>query len=118
MTVEHSFYLPKARTAIVPWVTAHWEDASYLTIWNVDKHTDDMNFVILDEDIKYTDDRRQAWSMVHAGVRAYRGRWMFELFGYNLTEEVVQYWGGAAEQVAKGSFSMPRTFGFQLGWNF
>ena len=36
-------------------------------------------------------------------------------FAYNITDEVVQYWGGAAEQVAKGSFSMPRTYGFRVG---
>ena len=103
---------------IVPWVTAHWEDDSYLTIWNVDKHTDDMDFVILDQDIRYTDDKREAWSMVHAGVRLYRGNWMAELYGYNLTNEVVQWWGGAAEQVAKGSISMPRNYGFAVGKRF
>jgi hypothetical protein len=31
---------------------------------------------------------------------------------------VVQYWGGAAEQVAKGSFSMPLNYGFRIAWNF
>jgi iron complex outermembrane receptor protein len=118
MTVEHTFVLPKHNLAIAPWVTAHWEDASYLTVWNVDKHTDDMDFVIFDEDIKYTDDRREAWSMVHAGVRFYHGNLTAELYGYNLTNEVVQYWGGAAEQVAKGSFSTPAVYGIRLGYDF
>ena len=118
MTVDHAFFFPKKQVTLVPWVTAYWEDDSYLTIWNVDKHTDDMEFVILDQDIKYTDDRREAWSMVHAGLRVYSGEWMAELFGYNLTDEVVQYWGGAAEQVAKGSFSVPRTYGFRVGYTF
>ena len=59
-----------------------------------------MDFVILDEDIRYTDDKRQAWSMLHAGLRFHRGGLMVELYGYNLTDEVVQYWGGAAEQVS------------------
>ena len=43
---------------------------------------------------------------------------MAELYGYNLTDEVVQWWGGAAEQVAKGSFSMPRTYGVRFGYKF
>jgi iron complex outermembrane receptor protein len=74
--------------------------------------------VILDEDIRYTDDKRQAWSMFHAGVRVYTGNWMGEFFMYNMTNEVVQWWGGAAEQVAKGSFSMPRTYGMRVGYKF
>jgi iron complex outermembrane receptor protein len=118
MTLEHSLVLPKRNLAIVPWVTAHWEDDSYLTIWNVDRHTDDMEFVILPQDIRYTDDKRNAWSMLHAGVRFYTGAWTMELYGYNLTDEVVQWWGGAAEQVAKGSFSTPRSYGFRIGYDF
>ena len=77
-----------------------------------------MDFVIPDSDIRYTDDKREAWSMVHAGVRLYKGDWMAELFVYNLTNEVVQYWNTAAEQVSKGSFSMPRTYGFRVAYNF
>ncbi len=118
LTFEHGFVLPKKGLVLKPWVSAYWEDDSYLTIWNVDKHTDDMDFVILDEDIRYTDDRRKAWSMLHAGVRLYSGDWTLELYGYNLTNEVVQYWGGAAEQVAKGSFSVPRTYGIRIGYEF
>jgi len=118
VTVDHAFLMPGGRTTLVPWVTAHWEDGSYLTVWNVDKHTDDLDFVIFDEDIKYTDDRRRAWSMLHAGLRIYHGNWTMELYGYNLTNEVVQWWGGAAEQVAKGSFSVPRNYGFHVGRKF
>jgi iron complex outermembrane receptor protein len=77
-----------------------------------------MDFVILDEDIRYTDDKRKAWSMFHGGVRVYHGNWVGELFMYNITNEVVQWWGGAAEQVAKGSFSMPRTYGARVGYKF
>ena len=117
ITGEHVFDFG-SRGAMVPWATFHWEDDSYLTIWNVDKHTDDMDFVISDEDIKYTDDKRQAWSMIHAGLRYYYKSWLFEAYGYNLTNEVVQYWGGAAEGVAKGSFSVPRTYGIRVGTSF
>ncbi|MDH3785956.1 MAG: TonB-dependent receptor, partial [Acidobacteriota bacterium] len=118
MTLDHAFLMPSGQTTVVPWVTAHWEDDSYLTVWNVDKHTDDLEFVIFDEDIKYTDDKREAWSMVHAGVRIYHGNWTTEFYGYNLTNEVIQWWGGAAEQVAKGSFSEPRNYGFHIGLKF
>jgi len=118
MTFEHTFLSSSGKLAIVPWLTAHWEDDSYLTIWNVDKHTDDMDFVILDQDIKYTDDKRKAWSMFHAGVRAYWGKWMAEIYGYNLTDQVVQYWGGADQQVPKGSMSVPLNYGFRIGYKF
>jgi len=132
-TLDHAFLHKKSDTAIVPWVTYHWEDDSYLTIWNVDKHAGNpecpvqdpdavpdgcLDFVIFPEDIKYTDDKRDAWSMIHAGVRIYRGNWTAEVFCYNLTNEVVQWWGGAAEQVPKGSMSVPRNYGFQVGRRF
>jgi iron complex outermembrane receptor protein len=118
MTVDHAFLLERRKMTFVPWVTFHWEDDSYLTVWNVDKHTDDMDFVILPQDIRYTDDKREAWSMVHAGAALYSGDWKVELYGYNLTNEVVQWWGGAAEQVPKGSMSMPRTYGLRVGYQF
>jgi hypothetical protein len=56
--------------------------------------------------------------MVHAGLRYFLKNWFFEAYGYNLTNEVVQYWGGAAEGVAKGSMSTPRTYGIRAGLNF
>jgi len=134
MTLDHSFLVASKNLVIVPWITAHWEDDSYLTIWNVDRHTGGgqpcpeqsfgelpdgcLDFVILDQDIRYTDDKREAWSMVHAGVRFYKDDWMAEVFAYNLTDEVVQYWGGADQQVAKGSMSVPRNYGFRIGYQF
>jgi iron complex outermembrane receptor protein len=117
LTYEHVFTLG-AESAIVPWFSTYWQDDSFLTVWNVDNHTDDMDFVLQDSDIAYTDDTREAWAMLHAGVRFYRGKLTTELYGYNLTDEVVQYWGGAAEQVAKGSFSVPLTYGIRVGWEF
>jgi iron complex outermembrane receptor protein len=118
MTVDHAFFVDNMQMTITPWVTGYWEGESYLTIWNVDKHTDDMDFVILDEDIRYTDDKREAWSMYHAGLRFNWGDWMWELYSYNITDEVVQYWGGAAERVPKGSMSVPRNYGFRIGYHF
>ncbi len=118
MTIEHTFVALNGKLAIVPWLTAYVEDDSYLTIWNVDKHTDDMDFVILDQDIKYTDDKREAWAMFHAGVRAYWGKWTAELYGYNITNQVIQYWGGADQQVPKGSMSVPVNYGFRVGYKF
>ncbi len=117
LNFEHTFDLGDSG-ALVPWVNYRWEDDSYLTIWNVDKHTDDMEFVIADEDIRYTDDKREAFSTVAAGVRYYLGSWVVEAYGYNLTDEVIQYWGGAREGVAVGSFSMPRTYGIRFEYQF
>ncbi len=117
MVAEQTFNFGNAGS-LQPWATLHWEDDAYLTIWNVDKHTDDMEFVIPDEDIKYTDDRRQSYFTLAAGLRYFVKRWQFELYGYNLTDEVIQYWGGAAEGVAKGSFNMPKTYGIRIGYNF
>jgi iron complex outermembrane receptor protein len=77
-----------------------------------------MDFVIRDEDIKYTDDRRPSFVTVNSTLRFYRENWYVEAFGYNLTDEVVQYWGGAAEGVAKGSFSAPRTYGLRFNIDF
>ncbi len=114
---EHTFDFG-ARGSLQPWATFHWEDDAYLTIWNVDKHTDDMDFAIPDEDIKYTDDKRESFYTVDAGLRFFFKKWIFEAYGYNLTDEVIQYWGGAAEGVAKGSFSVPRTYGVRIGYNF
>jgi iron complex outermembrane receptor protein len=102
---------------LVPWVSVHWEDDSYLTVWNVEKHTD-LPFAIQDEDIKYTDDKRDAFWTMNASLRFYRNNWWVELYGYNLTDEIVQYWGGAAENVAKGSFSTPRTYGVRFNYEF
>jgi hypothetical protein len=56
--------------------------------------------------------------MVHAGLRYYFGKWNLEAYGYNLTDEVIQWWGGAAEGVAKGSFSVPTTYGMRIGYTF
>jgi iron complex outermembrane receptor protein len=113
LNYEHAFDLGR-RGAIVPWVNLHWEAASYLTLWNVDKHTTDMAFVIPRQDIHFTDDKRKAFYTVDATVRYYKNDWYLEAFGYNLTNKVIQYWGGASEGVAKGSFSTPRIFGLRF----
>ncbi|CAM2007307.1 TonB-dependent receptor [Acanthopleuribacter pedis] len=117
LTAEHAFILGDLGT-IQPWTTVHWEDDSYLTIWNVDKHVDDLDFVIADEDIRFTDDKREAYTTLNGGIRFFQKDWVVEVYGYNLTNEIVQYWGGAAEGVAKGSFSMPRTYGLRISYDF
>ncbi len=117
LNFEHTFELGSLGT-LVPWINVHWEDDAYLTVWNVDRHIDDMDFVIPDEDIRFTDDRRDSFYTVNSTVRFYRNNWYLEAFGYNLTDEVVQYWGGAAEGVAKGSFSTPRTYGLRFNIDF
>ena len=51
-------------------------------------------------------------------MRLYTGGWSAELYAYNLTDEVIQWWGGAAENVPKGSMSMPFNYGFRVGYQF
>ncbi|MEH6549854.1 MAG: TonB-dependent receptor [Pseudomonadales bacterium] len=116
---EHTFSLAGGDT-IKPWINIGWEDESYLTLWNVDKHTDDLDFAIADEDIKYTDDKRDSHVTVNASLKytAPEEKWYAEAFVYNLTNEGVQYWGGVAEGVAKGSMSQPRFYGLRVGYNF
>jgi len=117
LNYEHTFELGSAGT-LVPWINVHWEDDAYLTVWNVDRHLDDMNFTIPDEDTHFTDDTRKSFYTVNATLRFYRDNWFVEAYGYNLTDEVVQYWGGAAEGVAKGSFSTPSTYGLRFNIDF
>ncbi len=119
LNYEHWFEI-KGVGNIVPWINIHWEDDSYLTVWNVEKHVDNMNFVIPDEDIHYTDDKRDAFVTANATVKWIPAseRWYAEAFVYNITDEVVQYWGGAAEGVAKGSMSQPRYMGIRVGMNW
>lgn len=41
---------------IYGWFNVSWKDKLYLMVWNFDKYLDDMDFVVLDEVIKYIDD--------------------------------------------------------------
>lgn len=119
LNVEHYFDLGEYG-ALIPWVNFHWEDEAYLTIWNVDKHTDDMDFVVADEDIHYSDDKRDSYLMINANLRynAPEEVWYAEAFVQNATDESVQYWSNASQGFNQGTYSSPRYYGIRVGYNF
>lgn len=116
---EHTFDFGSAGT-LKPWMGVHWQSSSYLTIWNVDKHTDDLDFAIHDGDIKYMDDKQDAYYTVNLSLRYESADedWYAEAFVNNATDEVVQHWGGSSTGAPVGSLSMPRYYGVRLGYTF
>ncbi len=102
------------------WFNASWKDKSYNTIWNLDKHLDDMNFAVPDEALAYVDDGRDSFTSVNASVK-YEPKdqvWFAELFISNATNEIVQQWSNTGKGFPKGSFGMPRYYGVRAGFNF
>jgi iron complex outermembrane receptor protein len=102
------------------WFNVNWKDKSYNTIWNLDKHVDDMDFAVPDEALAYIDDSRDAFTSVNASLK-YEPKdqvWFAELFISNATNEVVQQWSNTGKGFPKGSFGMPRYYGVRAGFNF
>ncbi len=102
------------------WFNASWKDKSYNTIWNLDKHLDDMEFAVPDEALAYVDDGRDAFTSVNASLK-YEPKdqvWFAELFVSNATNEIVQQWSNTGKGFPKGSFGMPRYYGVRAGFNF
>jgi iron complex outermembrane receptor protein len=102
------------------WFNLNWKDKSYNTIWNLDKHLDDMDFVVPDDALAYIDDSRDAFTSVNASLK-YEPKdqvWFAELFISNATNEVVQQWSNTGKGFPKGSFGMPRYYGVRAGFNF
>lgn len=102
------------------WFNASWKDKSYNTIWNLDKHLDDMNFAVPDEALAYVDDGRDSFTSVNASVK-YEPKdqvWFAEFFISNATNEIVQQWSNTGKGFPKGSFGMPRYYGVRAGFNF
>lgn len=102
------------------WFNVSWKDESYSTIWNVDKHLDDMDFAIPDEAVAYMDDSRDAFAVLNASLKyePQNQNWFAEIFINNATDEVVQYWNNTTKGFAKGSFGMPRYYGIRAGIKF
>ena len=102
------------------WFNVSWKDKSYSTIWNLDKHLDDMDFVVPDEATTYMNDTRDSFALVNASVKyePLNQQWFAEVFVNNATDEVVQYWNNTSKGVAKGSFGMPRYYGVRAGVKF
>lgn len=102
------------------WFNWNWKASSYTTIWNLDKHLDDMDFVVSDAAALYISDKRGAYSMLNAALK-YEPQsqlWYAELFVSNATNELVQYWNNTGKGIPKGSFGMPRHYGIRAGFNF
>lgn len=102
------------------WFNWNWKGKSYTTIWNLDKHLDDMNFAVSDEAALYISDKRGAYSMLNAALKYEpQGQaWYAEVFVSNATNELVQYWNNTGKGIPKGSFGMPRYYGIRAGFNF
>lgn len=102
------------------WFNLNWKDKSYNTIWNLDKHLDDMKFTVPAAALSYIDDSRDAYSSVNASLK-YEPQdqaWFAELFISNATNEIVQQWSNTGKGFPKGSFGMPRYYGVRAGFNF
>ena len=102
------------------WFNLSWKDESYTTIWNLDKHLDDMDFTVSDEAALYITDKRDPYTMVNASIK-YEPQsqgWYAEVFVNNATDEVVQYWNNTSKGINKGSFGMPRYYGVRAGFSF
>ncbi|MDF3126144.1 TonB-dependent receptor [Rheinheimera sp. 1928-s] len=102
------------------WFNVNWKDKSYNTIWNLDKHLDDMEFAVPDEALAYVDDSRDSYTSVNASLK-YEPKdqvWFAELFVSNATNEIVQQWSNTGKGFPKGSFGMPRYYGVRAGFNF
>ncbi|MBU1618417.1 MAG: TonB-dependent receptor [Gammaproteobacteria bacterium] len=119
LSYTHSFDLADYGY-IHSWFNVNWKDKSYNTIWNLDKHLDDMDFAVPDEALAYVDDSRDAFTSVNASLK-YEPKdqvWFAELFISNATNEVVQQWSNTGKGFPKGSFGMPRYYGVRAGFNF
>ncbi|MBD3585910.1 TonB-dependent receptor [Salinimonas sp. HHU 13199] len=119
ISYTHSFNLGEYGF-IHAWTNVSWKDDSYSTVWNVDKHLDDMDFTVPDEATAYIDDHRDAFAVVNASLKyePQNQNWYAEAFINNATDEIVQYWNNTSKGFAKGSFGMPRYYGVRAGLKF
>jgi iron complex outermembrane receptor protein len=113
----HDFHLSNGGT-IVPWIAVHWEDESYLTIWNVEKAAQQIDINM--DQVKHYDDKRESYVTVDASIqyRSPGNKWYVEAYISNATDETVQHWGGIADSTSKGWMNEPRSYGARVGYNF
>ncbi|MCU4674055.1 TonB-dependent receptor [Catenovulum sp. 2E275] len=119
LSYTHSFNLSEYGY-IHSWFNVNWKDDSYLTLWNVDKHLDDMEFSVPDEAVRYVDDSRDGFATVNASVKYMpkNEQWYLEVFVNNATDEQIQYWSNTSKGYPKGSYGLPRYYGVRAGINF
>lgn len=110
---DHTFNI-KNGAKVIPFIGVHWEDESYLTYWNVDKHEFPVGST------GAYDDTRAAFHVVNVSVKYLSAdeSWNLEAFGYNVTDESIPYWAGGSDGVVRGSRSMPANYGVRLNYSF
>ncbi|GAB3113600.1 TonB-dependent receptor [Aestuariicella hydrocarbonica] len=110
---DHTFHLDSG-ARVIPFVGLHWEDESYLTYWNVDKHD------FPNANTEAHDDTREAFYTVNMSIKyiSANEQWDVEAFGYNVTDESIPYWAGAGDGVVRGSRSVPANYGVRLNYSF
>jgi len=99
---------------IIPFIGVHWEDDSYLTYWNVDKHE------FPAENTTAFDDSRDAFLMLNASIKyeSPDDQWNIEAYGNNLTDEVIPYYADGSDGLVSGPFSTPVSYGVRFNYNF
>ena len=138
---EHTFNLG-TMGQLIPAINYHWQAEDYLTIWNADKHTNDVGgygtygcanygaddgcgygFIdfagYFNESTDVFGDQRSSWSMVDL-IITYKpsgdAPWYAQAFAYNVTDEVISYWRGVEAGVPSGAFSAPTQYGIRVGY--
>ncbi|GMG87948.1 TonB-dependent receptor [Biformimicrobium ophioploci] len=109
----HTFELGNG-DRIIPFVNVHWEDDSYLSYWNVDKH----DFPTPTPEA--FSDTREAFTTVDVSIRYVTAddKISAELFGYNVTDEIIPYWASAGDGVVRAPMSVPANYGVRFNYTF
>lgn len=110
---DHTFELAHGGQ-IIPFIGVHWEDDSYLTYWNVDKH----GFPA--ENTAAFDDSRDSFFMLNASIKYVSpdDQWNIEAYGNNLTDEVIPYYADGSDGLVSGPFSTPVNYGVRFNYKF
>jgi len=116
--IEHDFAMPFGGV-LTPFVSMHWEDESYLQIWNVDKHLDDMNFDPRINPLSVTD-KRDAWKKIDATLRytSDSENWFVEAFVNNATDESTIKYQKGNQSFTRGMYELPRHYGVRFNYIF
>jgi iron complex outermembrane receptor protein len=105
VSYEHTFELPNGGS-VVPWINVHWEDDYFLRDQNV-------------TEAPYRD-AQDSWATVDLNLRynSPEGNWYAELYGTNVTDELVatriDQFGGSVTN----NYNEPRMWGGRFGFIF
>jgi iron complex outermembrane receptor protein len=105
VSYEHTFELPNGGS-VVPWINVHWEDDYFLRDQNV-------------TEAPYRD-AQDSWATVDLNLRynSPEGNWYAELYGTNITDELVatriDQFGGSVTN----NYNEPRMWGGRFGFIF